>query len=73
MLLRVIFRNFLSFDDEVMFDMLPNMKRTLLSSHIYTNGRDIPVLKQAAIFGQNGSGKSNMVKGLEFIKTFVLY
>jgi hypothetical protein len=72
MLLRVIFRNFLSFDDEVMFDMLPNMKRTLLSSHIYTNGRDIPVLKQAAIFGQNGSGKSNMVKGLEFIKTFVL-
>ena len=72
MLLRVIFKNFLSFDDEVMFDMFPNMKRTLLTSHIYTAGRDIPVLKQAAIFGQNGSGKSNMVKGLEFIKTFVL-
>jgi AAA15 family ATPase/GTPase len=72
MLLRVIFKNFLSFDDEVMFDMFPNMKRTLLASHVYTAERDVPVLKQAAIFGQNGSGKSNMVKGLEFIKTFAL-
>lgn len=72
MLLRVIFRNFLSFDEEVMFDMFPNMKRTLLPSHVYTADREIPVLKQAAIFGQNGSGKSNMVKGLEFIRTFVL-
>lgn len=72
MLLRVIFKNFLSFDEEVMFDMFPNMKRTLLPSHVYTANRDVPVLKQAAIFGQNGSGKSNMVKGLEFLKAFVL-
>jgi hypothetical protein len=55
-----------------MFDMFPNMKRTLLTSHVYTSGREVPILKQAAIFGQNGSGKSNMVKGLEFIKAFAL-
>ena len=28
MILRVILKNFLSFNDEVQFDMFPNMKRT---------------------------------------------
>ena len=71
MLLRVLLKNFLSFDDEVQFDMFPNPKRTLLSSHIYTD-KAVPVLKQAAIFGQNGAGKSNLVKGIKFIKSFAL-
>lgn len=70
MLLRLIAKNFLSFDDEVQFDMFPNMKRTQLSNHIYTDLCDVPILKQAAIFGQNGAGKSNIVKALEFIRAF---
>ena len=36
MILRVILKNFLSFNDEVQFDMFPNMKRTTLSNHITT-------------------------------------
>lgn len=71
MLLRVILQNFLSFDDEVQFDMFPNIKRTQLSSHIYTKS-DVPVLKQAAIYGSNGAGKSNLVKALEFLRAFAL-
>ena len=72
MLLRVILKNFLSFDSEMQFDMFPNMKRTQLSNHIYTELCDINILKQAAIYGSNGAGKSNLVKALEFIRAFAL-
>ena len=72
MLLRLLIKNFLSFDDEVQFDMFPNMKRTQMADHIYTDLCDVPVLKQAAIYGQNGAGKSNLVKALEFMRAFAL-
>ena len=72
MLLRLIIKNFLSFDDEVQFDMFPNMKRTQMADHIYTDLCDVPVLKQAAVYGQNGAGKSNLVKALEFMRAFAL-
>lgn len=72
MLLRVIIKNFLSFDDEMQIDMFPNMKRSHLPNHVYTTLCDIPVLKQAAIYGPNGAGKSNLVKALEFLRAFAL-
>ncbi len=72
MLLRLLIKNFLSFDDEIQFDMFPNIKRTNLSEHIYTKENAIPLLKQAAIFGPNGSGKSNLVKAIDFIKSYAL-
>lgn len=70
MLLRVLLKNFLSFDDEVQFDMFPNLKRTTLQNHIYTG--DVPLLKQSAIYGSNGAGKSNLVKAIEFLRAFAL-
>lgn len=72
MILRLIIENFLSFDQEVQFDMFPNPKRTNLASHIYTVHGEIPLLKQAAIYGPNGAGKSNLVKAMEFVKAFVV-
>lgn len=45
MILRVILKNFLSFNDEVQFDMFPNMKRTTLSNHITMLNEKLPVLK----------------------------
>ena len=72
MLLRLIIQNFLSFNNEVQFDMFPNPKRTQLRSHIYTDGQAVPLLKQAAIYGPNAVGKSNLVKAMEFIKAFAL-
>lgn len=70
MLLRVVLENFLSFDEAVQFDMFPNGKRTNFSEHIYQC--TIPVLKQAAIYGANGAGKSNLIKGVDFIRRFAL-
>lgn len=45
MILRVILKNFLSFNEEVQFDMFPNMKRTSLSNHIAVINGKLPVLK----------------------------
>lgn len=71
MLLRVIFKNFLSFDDEVQFDMFPNPKRKHLPNHVYFVQNKVNVLKMTAFYGANGAGKSNFVHGLHFIKEFV--
>ena len=68
MILRVIMKNFLSFNEEVQFDMFPNMKRTSLSNHIKVLNDKLPVLKMAAIYGSNGAGKSNLLKGINFLK-----
>lgn len=68
MILRVILKNFLSFNDEVQFDMFPNMKRTTLSNHITMVEGKLQVLKMAAIYGSNGAGKSNLLKGIHFLK-----
>lgn len=70
MLLRLKIRNFLSFNDETVFDMFPNPKRASFLNHIYSE-LDVPLLKQAAIYGANGSGKSNFIKAVSFIKGFV--
>ena len=71
MLLRVILKNFLSFEDEVQFDMFPNMRKESLPNHVTMAADSLPILKMAAIYGANGAGKSNMLKGVNFIKLLV--
>ncbi len=71
MLLRVSFQNILSFYTRTDFDMFPNPKREIFPQHINRNGR-IPLLKHALIYGANGAGKSNFVKVLQFLKSFVV-
>ena len=71
MLLRFKIKNFLSFYEETVFDMFPNIKREKFSHHIYTD-MEVPLLKQAAIYGANGSGKSNFIKAISFLREFVL-
>lgn len=71
MLLRVILKNFLSFEDEVQFDMFPNMRKESLPNHVTMAADSLPILKMAAIYGANGAGKSNMLKGVDFIKLLV--
>lgn len=70
MLLRIAIQNMLSFYEKTTFDMFPNPKREIFANHINTNEK-IPLLKHALIYGANGSGKSNFVKVLQFLKSFV--
>lgn len=70
MLLRFKIRNFLSFFEEVEFNMFPNIKRKHFLNHIYEG--EIPLLKMASIHGANAAGKSNFIKALFFLRLFVL-
>jgi AAA15 family ATPase/GTPase len=71
MLLRIKIKNYLSFYNESTFDMFPNLKRTTFPNHIYDD-KDVPLLKQAVIYGANGSGKSNLLSAICFIKDFAI-
>lgn len=70
MLLRVSFRNVFSFYRETEFDMFHNPERKMFPHHINTK-EQIPLLKHALIYGANGSGKSNFVKLMYFLQSFV--
>jgi Predicted ATPases len=72
MLLRFKIKNFLSFYEETVFDMFPNIKREKFSHHIYTEIA-VPLLKQVAIYGANGSGKSNFIKAVDFLRGFIMH
>lgn len=69
MLYRVIIGNYKSFAHEQEFNMFPNMRRDNFTHHIY-DVETLPVLKGTAIYGANGSGKSNFIKALDFVKRF---
>ena len=71
MLYRVIVNNYKSFADEQQFDMFPNPKRENFPYHVLKNKQNIPVLKECAIYGANGAGKSNFINLLKFVKNFV--
>ncbi len=71
MLLRFKIKNFLSFYEETVFDMFPNQKRISFANHIYSD-LEIPLLKQAAIYGANGSGKSNFVETIKLLRLIAI-
>jgi len=72
MLLTFKFSNFLSFRDEVQFSCLATRERQH-NDHVYgQEGLDIKVLPTAAIWGANGSGKSNLYYALRFARRFIL-
>lgn len=71
MLIRFTVENFLSFRDRVSFSMLPG-KGTLKPNHKAKAIKGISTLKAGVIFGANASGKSNLVKAIDFGKHLVL-
>ncbi len=70
MLYRLILGNFASFAEQIQFDMFPNIKRENFIHHVYNDEQGLPVLKGCALYGANGSGKSNFIYGLQFVKRF---
>ena len=75
MLIRFNVKNFLSFDEREggmseEFSIKEGKVRNK-KSHIYDN-RKIKLLKFAAIYGANASGKSNLIKALKFMREVVV-
>ena len=71
MLYRVIISNFTSFADDCEFNMFPNPKRETFSGHVYENG-PLQVLKSSAVYGANGSGKTNFIQALSVLRNFAV-
>ncbi len=70
MLVRFVCENFLSFKEEVEFNMLTGQFK-IHKDHI-KSFKNIELLKSAAIYGANGSGKSNLIKAISYLRDLVL-
>ena len=71
MLIRFSVENFLSFSDRQKFSMLPG-RGSLKADHKTSKLNGVSVLKTAVLFGANASGKSNLIKAIDFGKKLVL-
>jgi AAA15 family ATPase/GTPase len=71
MLIRFTIENFLSFRDKEVFSLLPS-KGTLKPQHKTKPVKGTSVLKTAVVFGANASGKSNLIKAIDFGKKLIL-
>ena len=70
MLIRFVVKNYLSFKEQTEFNLLPGNRTPRLSHHkVVVN--DVTVLRLSAIYGANGSGKSNLIKGILLMKDMV--
>lgn len=71
MLIRFSVENFLSFSERQNFSMIPG-KGTLKAEHKTSKVKGVSVLKTSVLFGANASGKSNLIKAIDFGKKLVL-
>lgn len=72
MLIEFRVKNFKSFRDEQVFSMVASSDKSLPENTITTQflgGRRL--LRSAVLYGANASGKSNLIKALEFVQDFV--
>ncbi len=76
MLIEFSVGNYRSFKEVVTFSMvaadLPADNNTIHDDNVLTVDDDLKLLKSAAIYGANASGKSNLAKALNFMKWFMI-
>ncbi len=70
MLIRFAIKNLFSFKEETEFNLLPS-KAKRLSHHKYSKS-GIEILKLSALYGANGSGKSNLIRSISLLKMMIL-
>ena len=68
MIQEIRFRNFLSFRDEAVFSFEPSKDDQINRTVTMPDG--IKLLRFAAVFGANASGKSNFLGALDFLRSF---
>lgn len=73
MLIKFKVGNYLSFKEDVEFSLTANATKEYSETNVFEpDFHDIRLLKAGVIYGANSAGKSNLIKGLEFMKNFVL-
>ncbi len=71
MLIRFTVENYLSFREKQVFSLIPG-KGSLKSHHKSTPIKGVSALKAGIIYGANASGKSNLIKAIDFGRQTVL-
>jgi AAA15 family ATPase/GTPase len=71
MLLQFAVENYLSFRDRAVLSMLADPRVTHEPGQVLEGPAGKQVLRAAAVYGANGSGKSNLVKALEAVQRMV--
>src|SRR5687768_13724998 len=76
MLIEFNIGNFRSFKDPVTFSMvagnITSQDKRLDDQNVVKLDNDLSILKSAAIYGANGSGKSNFGRALKFMRKYIL-
>lgn len=72
MLIRFRVSNFLSFRDEVELSMIAGPSLNLSNQILKTGRLGIELLRGAAVYGANASGKSNLIKAIRFASEFII-
>ena len=74
MLVEFRVKNFRSLRDEQVLSLVASTDKTLLDTHALSTGlRAAPhLLKSAVVYGANASGKSNLIKALQYMRGVVL-
>lgn len=75
MILKIEFENFFSIRDQVRIDFRAANTNTALARELGHNVMDwngVPVLKSVGLFGPNASGKSNILKAIDFCCRMIL-
>lgn len=74
MLVEFRVKNYRSLCDEQVLSLVASSDKSLLESHTLTTGiKAAPhLLKSAVVYGANASGKSNLIKALQYMRNMVL-
>lgn len=74
MLIEFRVKNFRSLRDEQVLSLVASTDKTLLESHTLNTGlKAAPhLLKSAVVYGANASGKSNLIKALQYMRGVVM-
>lgn len=74
MLVEFRVKNFRSLRDEQVFSLVASTDKTLLDTHAIGTGLKVAphLLKSAVVYGANASGKSNLIKALQYMRGVVV-
>lgn len=74
MLVEFRVKNFRSLRDEQVLSLVASTDKTLLDTHTLSTGLKVAphLLKSAVVYGANASGKSNLIKALQYMRGVVM-
>ena len=73
MIAEIRFKNMFSYKDESIISFEADKSKDMESYHVVELAEDVRLLKVAIVYGANASGKSNLIRICDFIKTFISY